>query len=264
MAHENMYDRVRERIARLTPFMASPAGVFGYLVRAKFDKTAAGRGTYKNMPFSFLPPDMSAIWEVLGEKEYSFLSPLLAGTERPVILDVGAHIGLFGLWALGENARAHLLSVEASPSTFRTLQANVAGSGKNASWSAVNAAGWSDNSSVSFAAVGDSMGHKVSDTGGDRVQGMTLERMADALLESAGAERITVLKIDIEGSEEAFLTAGEHVLPKIDSVVIELHPRLCDTDKVRGILARHYRTIAACADESARKPLLFCSDRASA
>lgn len=253
-----MYGRVRERIIRLTPFMKSPLEVFGYLVRAKFDKAAVGYGSYKHMPFRFLPADMSAIWEVLGEKEYSFLSPLLAKTPKPIVLDVGAHIGLFGIWALGENDNVQLLSVEASPSTFHTLKANAGSAGQKAAWDAINAAGWKDNSVVFFATVGDSMGHKVSENGQNQVQGMPLTQMVDELLQKAGAERITVLKIDIEGSEEAFLTTGEAVLPKVDCVVIELHPKLCNTDKVREILARHYTSIVACADENERKPLLFC------
>lgn len=259
MSFTKMCSRVKQRMDRLAPFMGPRLSVFTYLAKAKFNKGLEGNAVYSGMPFSFYPSDMSAIWEVLGEKEYSFLSPLLKNTKNPVLLDVGAHIGLFAYWAFGENPQSSVLSIEASPSTFRTLSGNAAKAHKGKSWNVIHAAAWKDDSKISFATSGDSMGHRVSeDNGSEEVQGMPLSRMVDMLCSQTGEDRITLLKIDIEGSEESFLSAGEASLSKIDAVVIELHPKLCNADLVRGILARNYTHVKACSDETLRKPLLYC------
>ncbi|MBL8915454.1 MAG: FkbM family methyltransferase, partial [Archangium sp.] len=44
------------------------------------------------------------------------------------------------------------------------------------------------------------------------------------LLKGSGFERISILKIDIEGAEsEIFANDAKHWLPKVDNLVIELH-----------------------------------------
>lgn len=48
--------------------------------------------------------------------------------------------------------------------------------------------------------------------------------------------RIHLLKCDIEGSELSFLENYPDLLDKVDSVVMELHPDLCDVDHCRQIL----------------------------
>ena len=52
--------------------------------------------------------------------------PHIKLSERPVIIDVGANIGLFAIWAAREYRPATILAYEASPTTHECLIENVA------------------------------------------------------------------------------------------------------------------------------------------
>ena len=49
--------------------------------------------------------------------------------------------------------------------------------------------------------------------------------------------RVHLLKCDIEGSELTFLENYPDLLAKVDTVMIELHPELCDVGRCRDLLA---------------------------
>jgi FkbM family methyltransferase len=231
-----------------------------HMVIIKFHPNQLGKAKYKGRSFSFQPRDMSAIREVLADQEYAFLSSFLKKHPSPVILDVGAHIGLFSLWALGENPAARILSVEASPGTFQKTRANCDSARKGGSqWDVVHAAAWSKAGTVSFQTDGESMGHHVSSGGGNIVvPTMPLTEMLEKTSQLYGISTIDVMKVDIEGAEEEFIVAGDNFLARIDQLVIELHPDKCDTTKVRSVLEKHYNRIVACDSRTSQKPLLHC------
>ena len=56
----------------------------------------------------------------------TYAHPHIKLPERPVIIDVGANIGLFAIWAARECRPATLLAYEASPTTHECLVENVA------------------------------------------------------------------------------------------------------------------------------------------
>lgn len=231
-----------------------------HLVKIKLSPKTMGAGKYKKLSFIFAPRDMSAIKEVLEDQEYKFLEPVLKSIERPVVLDAGSHIGLFALWAFGCNPKSRILSIEASPDTYVTTRANCAAAkAQGYDWKVVHAAAWSEPGFVSFCADGETMGHHISAKGGN-VQVPTIT-LADAIAAAAmdfGNVPIDIMKVDIEGAEEAFLMPAETMLADIRHLVIELHPEKCDTDKVRAMLSRHYKSVVNCEDRASRKPLLHC------
>jgi len=113
------------RVLWLGKFMPSYLHSLLYLLRARTNKQTRGEAAYKGLSFTFYPKDMSAIREVLADNEYGFLSSFLKENNKPVILDVGGHIGLFSIWALGENSSSQIFSLEASPATHKTLEENA-------------------------------------------------------------------------------------------------------------------------------------------
>ena len=81
---------------------------------------------------------------------------------------------------------------------------------------------------LTFSDVGDSMSHRVSDEGAVEVQGMSLYE----LLSASKFDTVDLMKLDIEGTEEAFLCENPELLKRVNILVVELHPNVCDTQKV--------------------------------
>lgn len=225
-----------------------------YLARTKLNPQMKATGGYKNYVFTFRRCDVLAIREVLHHQEYAFLTPLLKRIENPVIVDAGAHIGLFALWALSVNPGADITSVEASPSTFRVLEENTKRNAP-ARWRAINRAAWRDGESVGFMDEGEGMSRRVCAQGKTSVEGMSLSTLL------ADRAHIDLMKIDIEGAEEVFLCDDPGVraaLGKVRALVIELHGNACDIDRVRGLLAARFARINDIPGRKSSKPLLYC------
>jgi FkbM family methyltransferase len=126
-----------------------------------------------------------------------------------------------------------------------------------ACWEALNAAAWGeDGGRLRFSAAGPSMSHRVSTEGDIVVEGITLKHLLNNLAGDDGI--VDLMKVDIEGSEEAFLGADPNLLRRVRSIVIELHPSLCDTARVEKMLRGFYGTVQNVKDRSSSKPLLLC------
>lgn len=223
-----------------------------FLLKARRDQSHAASGVYASRPFRFRGTDLNAVKEVLIDKEYSFLTPMLGATQVPVILDVGAHIGLFALWVLSEKPDAKVFSLEASPRTFAILQDNRKACG--GAWSIAHKAAWRTGESVSFSDTGVSMSHKVAAAGKVKVEGISLK---DAVVWAGGA--VDIAKIDIEGSEETFICSDLTALTGVKALVIELHPNLCNAARVEEAIRREFSRVKSIEGRVSRKPLLLCT-----
>ncbi|MGZ9108682.1 MAG: FkbM family methyltransferase [Micavibrio sp.] len=225
----------------------------------KLDRNVAGQGAYGRFSFKFRPIDLSALQEVLIDQEYGFLMPFLQGKSAPVVADIGGHIGLFSGWCLNINPETRILSVEASPGNYDLLSSTVQhATKKGVHWRAVNYAAWRDGETIRFSDSGDSMSHRVSATGNIVVPGMSLEKIIEETLSGTRQDQVDIMKIDIEGAEEVFLTENPDALNRVNLMVVELHPNLCDTDKIRQVLAGKYPYIEEIQGRKSSKPLLFC------
>ncbi len=234
--------------------MGSHINAASYLLKARNDLNTMGNALYKDMPFTFSGHDLSALKEVLIDNEYEFLTHLLEGKETPIILDIGAHVGTFSLWCLGVNSQSHILSIEADPETHKTLSKNIKrNQDKIELWSSLHRAAWKNNDQISFSNKGDSMSHRIDNNGNISVQGVTLKDLINSL-----GDKIDLMKVDIEGAEEAFICEMPELLSDVQNLVIELHPNLCDTNNVRGALGQIYPIIEEIEGRTSSKPLLFC------
>lgn len=224
-----------------------------YLLKLKASSSALGKGMCGGRHFYFRKSDLSGLKEILIDKEYNFLSEAIKSKEAFTILDCGAHIGLPVLWAATINPSIKVLSVEASPDTFKVLAKNREHS--KIDWNIINRACWSDETEISFQTRGDSMSHRVSTEGGVKVKGISLPD----LLNMMGNKNIDLIKIDIEGAEEEFLCSHPEALKHIERIVIELHPQLCSTDKVQSTLELYFSKIVTIQGRVSSKPLLYCT-----
>ena len=82
----------------------------------------------------------------------------------------------------------------------------------------------------------------------------------EALLEKTapGGGVADLVKIDIEGSEEALLCVRPNLLKRVKALVIEQHPGLCDIKRVDATLKTHFDCIEEIGGRRSSKPLLFC------
>lgn len=250
-----------ERVSWLGNFAGGPIAAGLCLIRIKLGCFDKGRGNYKGHKFQFSQGDLSAIREVLADEEYAFLADIIKKKPSPVIADIGSNIGLFAIWSFALNPKSRVFSIEASPDTYKTLHANIELSRvQNCSWLSLHAAAWSGNGHVSFVASGESMGHKVDESGSANIPSVSYSTLIRKIKESFGESRIDLAKIDIEGSEEAFLCQKDVSLENILNLVIELHPEKCDTDKVYDFLRSQFKIVEEIGGRASRKPLLLCTN----
>jgi len=226
----------------------------------------AGR---RPMPFRWKGMDFSArkedyyggVEDVFIVDEYRFLERLIADAGREaLVVDAGANIGSFAIYALGINPSAEIHSIEPGPETFEILSANAA-SVRGQNWHVHHAALWNEDGQISFGGTGASVGQHVAETGGDgdfeTVPAIRLDRFHRDTL---GGKPITLIKMDIEGAELAVLEASHPVLENTGAMVIEIHPDACDQRAVLDILKRHFEHVQPIR-ETAGMPSVYFAGR---
>ena len=99
------------------------------------------------------------------------------------------------------------------------------------------------------------MSHRVSAAGPVEVQGMTLREVLNTTFPD---QPVDLMKIDIEGAEEAFICTEPDLLRTVNALVIELHPNLCNASRVEQELRKIFPTIETISGRTSSKPLLYC------
>jgi FkbM family methyltransferase len=248
---------LKNNVTMLSPLMSGFGPSFCYILKSKGKPLAEGCASYKGLNFTFRRSDLSAVKEILDVGEYDFLEELMDGNETPYVYDLGGHIGLFAMRVLSINPKANVLSLEASPGTFDVLKRNLERNQKSCpNWSIKNGAAWKNQETIKFENTsGSTMSHRVDKDGQVSVPGITYGDII--MLHSKGAP-IDIMKIDIEGAEEAFLCDGNADFSNVKNLIVELHPNYCDVKRVRSLLEKHFTKIIEKHDSSLSKPLLLC------
>ena len=206
------------------------------------------------------PRDWCAIEEVLLDGEYDFVAALFPDQPPARIVDLGANVGAFSARCLSLWPHASVLAVEAAGDTFDVLDRNRRRS-PTRDWTVVRGAVWSEDGTVTFEAAEQSTGSKVvSADAATNVVSVPAVRLR-TLLERYGSGAVDLLKMDIEGAEEAVLEDAPELLDRIDTLIVEVHPQRCDTDRVVGLLREHYGHLAYVPGRRSSKPLLVAARR---
>ncbi len=229
-----------------------------YLIQARGKPMKIGHAFYNNVELEFRNCDSTALKEVLVDAEYNFLKEFLKSSLSPVIVDVGAHIGTFSLWVYYQNPKVKMLMVEANPTSHQILVRNIRKNFSAKQYKILNKAAWKNNDVLKFFTAGDSMGNRVSEKGDIKVSGVTFVEIVNMVI--ANNSSIDLMKIDIEGAEEAFFETADLVLDKVRRLVIELHPKYCNTESIIQKLERRYKHIREISSRIDSKPLLYCTD----
>ena len=246
------------RLYWLTPLLGTPLAALRLVLQIRSNPSGPHLVLHGGHKIQFRSIDETVLKEVLVDREYAFVSELLVSSPSPLVLDVGAHIGTFALWCLAQTSAARILSVEANPDTYEVLRANVRRwSAEGAALRIEHAAATAmDGEILKIRNAGPSMGHRVDSFGTLSAPSMSLPTLID--LCSPDGEDIDLAKIDIEGSEEDLICSHPEALQRIRAMAIELHPNLCNTERVASILHSIYPSIVDIGGRGSTKPLLYC------
>lgn len=162
--------------------------------------------------------DIDIVWEIFIDRDYD-LAPL-SHVENPVVVDIGAQIGLFSVFAATELRNPNIYSYEPFPESYDLLS-------KNAKWSpirhfprAVSGKTWTSNLFVSRDNVG---GHTIVDGKTENTIAVETLSLSDLMQENQ-IEKIDLLKMDCEWSEyEIFFSLEWEILSRIANIYMEVH-----------------------------------------
>lgn len=170
--------------------------------------------------------DWKALVEVFGEESYP---AAYAGTR---VLDVGAHEGFFGAYALARGASV-VLSCEPAAANYAVLQRTAQPFGSR--WLTRNLALGAERGKGTLLLDETSWAHSLRRV--DRPAGtqpVSIVTLEDALAELPSSGSPTIVKVDAEGSE-CEIVAHPEALSGVDVLFVEWHPKAagCTADELR-------------------------------
>lgn len=158
-------------------------------------------------------PDVASFLSMLDEIYADGIYEFLSGSNAPVIVDIGANIGVSVNYFLASFPEASIYAYEADPAIFDCLKHNVTVCNEHVELN--NQAVWHENTSLRFTQEGAD-GGRLSKSGGIDVPAVDIRKILEG-------KQIDLLKIDIEGAEEAVLLACDGLLDKVERIFLEYH-----------------------------------------
>jgi len=163
--------------------------------------------------------DLVTAWIIYLRREYT------VDPDDEVIVDCGANIGVFTLYAASTAPRSRIFAIEPFPSTFQELRENVGLNHLNSRVSCLSVALSGSDGRVNMYAAAH-----VSSQGREVIQPSLPDTVSVpamslfSLLGGLGVEAVDLLKMDIEGSEHAvLLNSRPGVLACVKRISIEYH-----------------------------------------
>jgi FkbM family methyltransferase len=163
--------------------------------------------------------DLKTFWQVFLRRVY----PVHAADR--VILDVGANVGLFTLYAARCAPQAHIVALEPFPATFDRLLTMVRDHHLETRVTCLNCAATGASGvrvmrDLHVPSQRRSLMPPENGASGTQVSGRTLEQ----ILDENNLPHVDLLKMDIEGSEyEVLLSAPQKTLAQIGRIALEYH-----------------------------------------
>ena len=169
--------------------------------------------------------DIDVYEQVFLWREYQCLDGV---RDASLVVDCGANVGFSAAYFLSRFPAARAIAIEPDPGNFAQMEKNLAPYGERVEmlrtgiWSrparlVMSSDPWGDGRewarTVREARPGEPGGMEAIDIG--------------TVLARSGHERVSILKIDIEGAEKVVFGAPCPWLARVDNIVIELHGREC-------------------------------------
>lgn len=166
--------------------------------------------------------DIHVFKQIFVDREYECLNNL---NEVGLVIDCGANVGYSSAYFLSTYPTCSVIAVEPDASNFVALEQNLTAYGDRVKL--MKAGVWSEAAPLKISQNkyrdGAEWTRQVTPCKSDEqpdVQGIDI----GSLLACSGYCRISLLKMDIEGSEAiVFSTNYEHWIDRVDNIAIELH-----------------------------------------
>jgi FkbM family methyltransferase len=195
--------------------------------------------------------DLGVFRQIFIDREYRCLDDV---REPGLIIDCGANVGYASAYFLARYPQARLIAVEPDAGNFAVLRSNLAAYSNRTTL--IQSGVWSSETGLVMSDDRFADGREWSYTVRPNKPGEAPTMHAvdiGGLLNRSGFDRISILKIDIEGSErEVFRHNYQGWIGKVDRLVIELHGADCE--------AALSEALESCAVEVSRcEELTVCS-----
>lgn len=201
-------------------------GILDLMVRTRTNTRGtlcriAPRGSNHGLAYRVGASDLDVFHQVFVDREYAPLDDL---SDVRLVVDCGANVGYSSAYFLSRFPSCRVIAVEPDPGNFAILEGNLRPFGDRAR--VVRAGVWSRNVPLKIRRERYRDGREWS------IQVRPAEaneepdlvgRSIGSLLESSGADRISLLKMDIEGAEVVVFGSDLDWLDRVDAIAIELH-----------------------------------------
>jgi FkbM family methyltransferase len=180
-----------------------------------------------NSPLRAVLPEDSvffSIKDILLNREYEFFPQFELTRPRQIVVDAGAHAGLYtliaSLWA------KKVFALEPDSNIFQMLNSNIA---RNSLTNVIpkKSALWIEDGQIRFYRRGNSQLGTVMRCKNSQpilVNAVSLKHLLDETLEDLGGRAIDLLKLDIEGAEfDVIPSADRETLERVSRIVAEIH-----------------------------------------
>jgi FkbM family methyltransferase len=170
--------------------------------------------------------DMEAFEQIFIQKEYSDLDNL---SNVDLIIDCGANVGYASAYFLTRFPECKAICIEPDPTNFMVLEQNLAPYRDRVK--SIRSGIWSHPTGLKILETpyrdGKAWSVQVRESTLDETPEMQAIDLG-TLLQESGCDKISVLKMDIEGAEAVVFSKNyESWLPFVDNIAIELHDDSC-------------------------------------
>lgn len=170
--------------------------------------------------------DMNVFVSIFKDREYRCLDD---ARDVGLIIDCGANVGYSSAYFLSRFPEAFVVAIEPDPENLAIMEANLAPFGSR--YRAIHSAVWSHPTGLlldeTTLAKGGEWTRAVRESKNGEKPAMTAVDIGTLLAES-DYDRISILKMDIEGAESVVFSSNyESWIKKVDAIVIELHNDEC-------------------------------------
>lgn len=164
--------------------------------------------------------DINVFRQVFLEEEYAITQR--DGRRYATIVDAGANIGLTSVWLAERHPDARIFAIEPDAGNFELLRRNTAAWGRI---TCARGALWNRDQPLVLDRGHTDWAFQVKPAAAvapEPVEGWRLS----TFLQRNGIERVSLLKLDIEGAEHEVLDDAGAWVGRVDSIVAELHESL--------------------------------------
>ena len=184
--------------------------------------------------------DLQVFGQIFVEREYRCLDDIRSAE---FIIDCGANVGYSAAYFLTRYPESTVLCIEPDGGNYAALERNLRPYQGRARL--LHSAIWSGKAGLVIAdetfGDGQEWARTVREARADERPTINAVDIGSLIRES-GHERVSILKIDVEGAEQIIFSAGyEGWLHLVDNIVIELHGEQCETVFHHAIAGRGFK-----------------------